>query len=189
MSKNIIMAGILGGVVLILWNFILNGLFGLNARINMKQIPQERKVYELLKETIVEPGGYVCNPELNSEGMYPENVPVYTIQYSGFGHEAAGIEALLGLILFLITPILGTWMLSFMSERIISSFRGKVLFFTAIGILIALSGREASFGIGGLPIEIAFFLTLKVVIEWTLVGLVVAWIMKKKTSFQGSPLL
>jgi len=71
MRKKVISAGLLGGVVLIAWTFVVNGILGFQARIEMKQIAAERVVYETLKEHIVDPGRYICNPELTAEGRFP----------------------------------------------------------------------------------------------------------------------
>ena len=106
MLKRIIVAGLLGGVVLFVWTFFANGILGFNSKINMKQVPQERQVYEVLKANIVEPGRYVCNPELTSERRFPEGEPVFSILYGGGGHEFAGLLMLVELVIFFSAPIL-----------------------------------------------------------------------------------
>jgi hypothetical protein len=53
----------------------------------MKQIPNERQVYEMLKENIVAPGKYICNPALTSEGRFPANEPVLGVLYGSEGVE------------------------------------------------------------------------------------------------------
>jgi len=62
MLKGGISAGLLGGVVLILWTVFVNTIFGFQARIEMKQIRAELEVYETLKAQIVEPGRSICSP-------------------------------------------------------------------------------------------------------------------------------
>ena len=59
MLKRVIGPGLIGGVVLIVWTFVVNGVLGFQANIDMKQIPAERQVYETLKEHIVNPGRYI----------------------------------------------------------------------------------------------------------------------------------
>ena len=89
MQKKIISAGILGGITLALWTFVVNGLLGFNVRVNMKTIPDQPAVYETLKTHVVEPGRYVINPELTSENRFPVGEPVFSVLYGGMGHESA----------------------------------------------------------------------------------------------------
>jgi hypothetical protein len=178
MLKKVIVSGLLGGVVLIVWGFVVNGIFGFNSGMNMKQIPDERQVYEILKEGIVEPGRYICNPELTSSGTFPGEEPVFSIHYSGMGHEAAGGKALVGLAVFFLAPTIGAWMLSVTSGRIISSYPRKVLFFAVIGLLFAVFDDLMNFGIDGYPLNDALILAVHDVVVWTLVGLVVSWRIK-----------
>jgi hypothetical protein len=174
MTKRVIVAGLLGGVVLILLSAV-NGMLGFRARIDMKEIPAERQVYEVLKETITEPGRYICNPALTSEGRFPGDAPVFSILYSGMGHETAGTQMLVGLVAFLLAPTIGAWMLSLTSARILSSYPRKVLFFAAIGLLFAVFGNLANSGIGSYPPRDTLILAGYDIVLWTLVGLVVAW--------------
>ncbi len=178
MWKKIITAGLLGAAALIIWQFLVNGILGFNARINMKQIPAERQVYEVLKEHITSPGRYTCNPELTAERRFPEGEPVFSILYGGTGHEAAGSHMLAGLFIFLLAPLNAVWMLSHASEKVLSSYLHKVLFFTAIGLLIALTSNLTSFGIGDYPINDALKLALHNILMWTTAGLAAAWRMK-----------
>ena len=90
MARKIIVPGLFGGLTLIVLTLVVDGILGLNSRIKMKLIPDESRVYEVLKENIIEPGRYICNPELSSSFEFPEGEPVFSILYGGMGHEAAG---------------------------------------------------------------------------------------------------
>jgi len=111
MCKKVFVSGLVGAIVLLIWTFVINVLFSFNARFNMKKMPNERKVYSILKSTMTEPGRYLCNPALTANGRFPDSEPVFSIHYSGFGHEAAGIGVILGLFEFLITPLMGAWII------------------------------------------------------------------------------
>lgn len=178
MLKKVIIAGMLGGIVLIIWTFVVNVLFGFKSSLEMKQIPNERQVYEILKENIVDPGKYICNPELTAERPFPDGEPVFGVLYSGIGHESAGKLMLIELVVFFLAPIIGAWMLSQTSRRIMSSYPRKVLFFVAIGLLFALFTDLTNFDIGSYPIKDAILLAINNIIVWTLVGLAVAWRIK-----------
>jgi hypothetical protein len=178
MKKKVFVSGLVGAAVLIVWTFVLNGILGFNARLTMKQVPNERDVYNMLKTTITEPGRYLCNPALTSDGRFPENEPVFGIQYSGIGHEAAGLGALLGLLQFLILPLIGAWMLSKTSERFRSRFINRVGFFAVIGSLVAITGDLGTFGIGGSPLTVAFLFAVRTIVTWTIIGSAMAALMR-----------
>jgi hypothetical protein len=182
MAKKVIIAGILGGLVLMVWTLFVNGLLGFQARIDMKQLAAESEVYEVLKANVTEPGRYAVNPELTSERRFPEGEPVFSVLYGGVGHEAAGGLMVLGLVVFFLAPLVGAWMLSQASSRVLASYPRKVLFFVAIGALFALFTDLMSSGIGGYPTKDAILLALNHVLTWTVVGLVVAWRIKPTTA-------
>jgi hypothetical protein len=178
MLKRVILPGLVGGLVLFAWTFAANGLFGFKREIDMKHIPAERQVHQVLKESVLEPGRYTVNPQLSSTGRFPDGEPVYGILYGGVGHEAAGRLALIELGVIFLAPIIGAWMLSDASPRTRASYRRRVLFFAAIGLLLALFGDLRDFGIGTYPLRDAVLLAAHDVVAWTAVGLAVAWRMQ-----------
>jgi len=175
MPKQVVTAGMLGGVVLIVWTLVVNGILGFQASIDMNSIEAERQVYETLKEHIVDPGRYLVNPALTSEGRFPDGEPVFSVLYGGGGHESAGAFALVGLVVFFLAPLIGAWLLSQTSGRVLSSYSRKMLFFVAIGLLVAIFTDLTNVGIGRYPLTDGVMLALNHIIAWTLVGLVVAW--------------
>jgi hypothetical protein len=178
MTRKVIIAGLFGAAVLIVWTFVVNGLFRFQASIDMRQIPGEAQVYEILKEHIADPGRYVVNPSLTAEGRFPDEEPVFSVLYGGMGHEAAGGHMLIGLIVFLLAPMVAAWMLSQTSERVMRSYSRKVLFFVGIGLLFATFGDLMKYGIGGYPARDVALLAAHKIVLWTVVGLVVAWRLK-----------
>ncbi|MEN8120249.1 MAG: hypothetical protein ABFS35_07880 [Bacteroidota bacterium] len=178
MIKKVLISGLLGGVTLIILTFVLNAVLGFKSSMDMKQISNEQEVYNLLKENIVEPGRYICNPEVNSEVGFPGAEPVFSVLYSGIGHDAAGSLMFVELIILLIAPIIAAWMLSMTNERILSSYLNKVSFFTIIGLLLAVYSTFSNFGIGNYPLSDSLILAVHNIFVWTIVGLAVAWQMK-----------
>ncbi|MBT3251951.1 MAG: hypothetical protein HN729_12485 [Candidatus Marinimicrobia bacterium] len=174
MLKKVITVGLLGGIVLTTWTLLINGVFRFQANIDMKRIETEYQVYDILKEHITEPGRYIFNPELTSEGRYPDGEPVFSVLNGGVGHESAGKFMLVGLGVFFLAPIIATWMLSLASRRTLSSYPRKVLFFAAIGLLIAIFTDLTNFGIGSYPVKDAIKFASVHFISWTIVGIVVA---------------
>lgn len=187
MLKKVIVSGLLGAGVLIVWMFVVNGILGFKSGIDRKPILDERRVYECLKGSIVEPGRYVCNPELDASGSFPDGEPVFGIHFSGVGHESAGKLMLVQLVLFVLAPAIAARMLSLTSERTIASYPRKVLFFAAIGLLVAVSGTLMSYGIDSYSLNDALLLAAHDIIVWTLVGLVVAWRMQPEPGMATHP--
>ncbi len=103
---------------------------------------------------------------------------MFSVLYGGIGHESAGGLMLVGLVVYFLTPIVGAWMLSQTSERVMSSYPRYVLFFVAIGLLFAIFTDLMNFGTGNYPVSDALILAVHNIIIWIIVGLVVAWRMK-----------
>ena len=177
MWRKVVLAGVLGGAVMIVWAFVVNGMFWFTKNIAMKEIPDERAVYEVLKKNIVAPGRYVCNPALTPTG-FPLNEPVFGITYSGTGHEAAGPEQIRGLVIGFLSVVIAAWMLSVTSDRILSSYFRKVLYITAIGLLFVVSAFFTKFNIDGYPLHDTLLLAAYDLFTWFLLGLVIAWRIK-----------
>jgi hypothetical protein len=190
MLKKVIVSGFLGGVVLVAWTFAANGILGFRSNVDRKPILNERQVYECLKGNILQPGRYICNPEPTLPGRFPGQEPVYSITYSGIGHDSAGRLMLVQLGLFFLAPMIGAWMLSLASERVLTSYPRKVLFFVAIGLLFAVFGTLTHYGIDSYPLRDALKLAAYDLIAWTLVGLVVAWRLQSRPSMvtHGQPM-
>ncbi len=176
--KRIIIAGLMGGLVLIIWSFVVNGMLGFGPSINMKQVRNERQVYEALKGNVTQPGRYIVNPETSAEGRFPDEDPVYSVLYSGMGHGTAGGHMVAGLVVFFLVPMIGAWLLTQASDTVLSSYPKKVFFFFMIGLLFALFCGFGKFGIGGYPLKDAVMLGFHDIVVWTLVGLVIAWRIK-----------
>ncbi len=171
MMKRVFWAGLLGALAMIVFSFLVNGVFGLNSRLNMKPLPAEREVYEVLKKVVTQPGHYSCNPALTTEGRFPDSEPVFTIVNSGFTHGAAGASLLKDLGLTLLTAFISTGMLAMASPRVLASYARKSLFFVLIGLLFGLlTGIRSDY-----PSADALLKALYEIMFWTATGLVVAW--------------
>jgi hypothetical protein len=185
MLKKVIVAGLIGGITLMVWAILVNGFFGFKYRMDMKQVPNEAQVYQILKQNIVNPGRYICNPALTESNIFPENEPVFSILYGGMGHEAAGpLSVFLDFLYAFFTATLCGWLLSLTSEKIISSYSRKVFFVILIGLLFAVFSDLKKYGIGNYPLSDTLIMTLHNIILWTILGLVIGRIIKpvsKKT--------
>lgn len=172
--KRVILAGLLGGVVLVVWFVIVAGLMGFKRGIEMSELADERAVYAFLVEHVPEPGRYVVNPEISPGEGFPGDEPVFAVQYSGLGHADAGQEILVGLVVMLLAPVLGAWLLSNASSSVLSGYGSRLFFFSAIGIVFTLFGVMARFGLAGYPLGNAVALSIHDLAAWVVAGLAVA---------------
>lgn len=173
--KRVLISGLLGFVVIIVWMTLVNGLLGFQARMTMKPIEGEREVYETLNAHVTEPGRYTVNPEPSASGGYPPGEPAYGVLYGGVGHEAAGRHMLLQLPVFIVAPVLAAWLLSAASARVRSSWPRRVLFVAGTGLLIAVWGRLREFGIASYPAADAGLLAAHDLAMWIAAGFAIAW--------------
>ena len=185
MLRRILLPAALGFVVLFVWTFIVNGMFGFNARLTMNTPPDEVAVYEMLKERIVEGGVYISNPQIEPEVGFPWGEPVFSISYAGFGHEAAGRLQLVQMAVGFLSMLLVAALLSATSPGVKSRYLNRVLFVVGIGVLLALLTDVSRMGIGGYPARTALLFAANRVVLWTLVGCVMAWATRGRVEKAG----
>lgn len=177
--KKVLLGGLLGGVILIGWLIVVDGIFGFKRSIDMNQLPNERGVYTFLVEHVTEPGRYVVNPEVVPDQGSPGDDPIFAVHYTGLGHADAGQEMLSGLVVVLLAPIVGAWLLANASRRILSRYALRVSFFAIVGILVGLLGVGARFGLASYSLGNAVALAGHDVVAWVLAGFVVAALVKQ----------
>ena len=123
MLKKIVVGALLGWIVMIAWMFLSNGILGIRSDIDMNRLLNEEWVYEILKESIREPGGYSVNPPMESPtGPFPADEPVFTIHYSGLAHGDAGRIFQANLALALGAQLIAALLLSVTIERILARY-------------------------------------------------------------------
>jgi hypothetical protein len=183
--KRILVAGAGGALVLILLSFVANGLFGFRSRIELNRIPEESRVYAVLKESIGAPGAYMCNPQPVQGGGFPAGEPVFSIRYSGMGHEAAGPLLLLDLAVALVASTIAAWLLSLASDRVLRRYWHSTGFIAGIGLVVAVFSDLPKGGIGGYPSRSVLLLSAYDIMAWTICGMAVAWLMRRGMSGAG----
>lgn len=170
MVRRVILSGVLGGIVMMLWAFVVNAGFGLGPRMQMKRVSEEARLYEVLKETVTEPGGYVVNPAPTPEGRFPAGEPVFAVRYGALGHEAAGWTMLWQLALWMAAAAIAAWL----SSRV----HGRLGFFVALGLLFAVFSELPRLDVGGYPLGSVLLLAGNTLVAWTLAGLVISRLMR-----------
>ena len=175
MRSRVLGAGVLGALVMVLASFVVNGVFGFTARLELRPVPNEAAVYAVLKEAIVEPGGYMCNPGVVPGQGFPANQPAFRIHYAGVGHEAAGRLQLLRLAVTLVATTLAAWIVSMASGRVLASYARRFGFFVVMGLWLAVFSDLPRYDIGGHPWSSAVALGAFDLGLWALAGAVMAW--------------
>ena len=178
MRKNVLTAGLLGGIVMMFWLFVSNAMIPLKCSLIHKLPPNQLELHEALTASITEPGTYTC-PYLSPQDQHLledyRNQPVYSITYSGYSHGAGlGAEFILPFVVVFAVAFLAAWLLSLLSRRVLASYWRKVVFVAAIGVLVALSDDVLQMSFGPQSQDYLVFLAVNNVITWTLGGLVIA---------------
>jgi hypothetical protein len=155
-----------------------DGILGFKRSIDMKEHPNERQVYDFLVEQMPGPGRYIINPEILPEQRFPGSDPIFSIQYSGLGHDDSGQEMLVGLFVMFLAPTTGAWLLRNASKNILSRYSMRVLFLAMIGIVLALFSILARFSLAAYSLGESLVLAVHDFAGWIFAGLAVAWIIK-----------
>jgi hypothetical protein len=173
-----LVAGFLGGLVLLAWFIIVDGMLGFVRSFDMNRLPDERTVYVFLKEHVTRPGRYVCNPEVSPGQGFPGEDPIFGVEYSGLGHADAGQEMIVGLAFMVLAPVVGALMLGRASPGVLSCYASRFAFFAAIGVILGLFSIQVRFGISRYPLGDAVALAAHDFAAWAVAGLAVAGLIR-----------
>lgn len=176
MKKRILLSGLLGGIVILVWQIISTSLLPLSGDLP-SPIPNDKEIHTALKEKITEPGIYFIpdHPEENQDS-YPdyENEPLFFIYFAGTTPDTVFGQMIFELFSILFTPIIAAWMLSVTSDSILTKYSRRVLFVMVLGLFLAVYGDLFS----QKPADLIILSSINNLITWTLVGLVIAWRIK-----------
>ena len=85
---------------------------------------------------------------------------------------------LVGLVVMLLAPVVGAWLLSNASSSLLSGYGSRLLFFSALGIVFALFSVMTRFGLARYPLGDAVALSVHDLVAWVVAGMVVARIVR-----------
>ena len=138
-----------------------------------------------LKKRITEPGIYACpylTPNEETSVANYRNQPLYQISYRGYTHGTVPGFLSLGVLSFLLTPMLAAWLLTMSSRETQATYLRRFLFVIVLGLFLSLG----SDWLRALTDEHTTVELLKnslgTLIAWGLIGLVLAWRIKPKTA-------
>lgn len=178
MKRDILLSGLLGGIVILAWMIISSSVIPMSGDIP-KEIPDDKEVHTMLKTQIPESGVYwVPGHAGQEEGLYPdyENEPLFYIVCGGVTPSTMIVPTIVEILCVLLTPMIAAWLLSMASEKILKKYARKVLFVTGVGLLFAVYGDLYS----QKPLDLMLLSSVNNVIVWTMVGLILAWRIRPK---------
>ncbi len=182
MKKNILVAGVLGGVVMFLAMVAGRILLPVNE---LRSIPDQVQIHAALKERITEPGTYVfpymAPGDRNSRFPNYLNEPVFAVTYNGYTHATVPGFASVGILSFVLAPIAAAWLLSQASARMLATYFRRVLFVAALGFFLAVSADLLRSLTDEQPFSAVAEMGVATLVTWILVGLVLAWRIKPET--------
>jgi len=177
-KKQILLSGLLGGVVILVWLIISLGPLQLSGDFP-KPIPNDKDIHTALKEGIAKPGVYYC-PDSSKEirDRYPNfgNEPVFTIVASGRTPDAFLEQLIFEMVCIFGAAMIAAWLLSMASERVLARYSRRVFFVAVVGLFLAVCGDMFS----DKPIGLILLSSLHHLITWILAGLVIAWRIKPR---------
>lgn len=187
MRRNVLIAGLLGGVVMTLWMFVSNAVLPIKHELVHQRLPFEDQLalHGALENVITETGTYSV-PYLSREDepRFPDyrDQPVYSIHYSGITHGTGSPPTPMPLVAIFAASFLAAWMLASAGEGVLSRYHRKVLFVTAIGVVMALADDVLQMSFGPQPRDYLLFLAVNNVITWLLAGLIIGWRIRARHS-------
>ena len=127
MKRNILTAGLLGGIVMTLWLFVSNGVLPVKRDLVNQKLPldDQQALHSVMAAHITETGHcsapYVTREE---EDRFPDylNLPVYTIQYEGLTHGEGLPPTPAPLVAIFMASLIASWMLASASSGILSHY-------------------------------------------------------------------
>ncbi len=189
MTKNVLIAGILGGivmfVVMVAGRIFLPGV----GYAELRPMPGQVQLQAALKERITEPGTYVC-PYLRDDrrsDAFPDylNEPVFVVTYRGYTHATVPGFVSAGMLSFLLAPMAAAWLLAQASNRVLGAYLRKAAYVATLGLFLVVSGDLLRVLTDNLPVSQAMGKALISLVTWTLVGLVLAWKVKPVVAGSG----
>jgi hypothetical protein len=174
MKKEIVLSGLLGGIVIFAWLIISTTLVPLSGHL-AEPVPNDLEIHALLKERIESPGIYFVpdHPKEGEENLYPDygNEPIFSIIYGGRTPDTFMGQFVYELACFFVAPMIAAWLLSMASESVLAKYSRRVFFVTLLGLFLAVFGEALS----DKPMNRIVLSSANSLITWFLAAWVIAW--------------
>jgi len=177
-TKRIIVAGVLGTVVMIVWVMFSFAVLRIGGK-SIKPVPDQAELHAALKSRITQPGTYACLYVSSEQEMaqFPNylNEPVYAITYKGYTHSTVPGFRNLGVLSILFAPVLAAWLLTRTSESVLKRYAIRVLFVMMLGLFVAMAGDWPRAVADEQQASSLLLTTANTIVTWLLAGLAIAW--------------
>jgi hypothetical protein len=183
MRKEVVAAGLLGGIVALIWLFVSNAVLPVKSGLVHRSLPIEAQleIHPVLEHHVTDRGTYsVPYVGPDQEDAFPDyrSRPVYSITYDGFTHGGAGegsIRDSLTVLLGVFVPsFIAAWMLASASSAIRSRYSRRVGFVAVIGVIVAFHADLLQTAFGPTSRDYLTFLAVNDLVTWTLAAFVIA---------------
>lgn len=195
MCKRIVLAGIVGALVLFIWNAIAWMALPLHTP-TIKEVPNEDAIRAVIRENVKQPGFYAVPGWGYGEGMTKEQQETaMKVQEQKYKEGPRGVMVLLptgadpymaktfatGFLLDVLACFVAAWLLS-KALGGLSSYGARVQFVAVLGLFAGIAVHLMYWNWWEFPTNYTIACLADAVIGWTLVGLAIAAIVKPQTT-------
>jgi hypothetical protein len=196
MSTRILFAGILGGIVMFIWNFVAHDLLPL-GEMGVRLIPNEDAVTSVLQTNLGDTSGFYVFPSggLTSGATREQKQAAMKKAEEQMAAGAGGVLIYRPKRIFNFPKRLGIEFATEMIESLlavfllaqtrIASFGGKVGFILTAGILAAIATNVPYANWYGFPKTFTLAQMIMAVVSFLLVGIVAALVLPKQAAQTG----
>jgi len=185
MTKRVVIAGAVGGVVIFLWGFLAHEVIGLGA-VGIKELPNEQVVTSTLRAAVTEPGLYFFPGLGMTTGASPAKAAIEKAVGGAYGlliYHPSGAEFItarrlivqfgLTVVQALIAALLLSW------AGGLGSYVSRVSFVFLVGLLASLSTNIEYWNWYSFPTNYTAAYMATQIIGFLLAGLAIAALVKK----------
>jgi hypothetical protein len=181
MTKRIIVAGLLGTIVMVIWTFLSFAVLRTGGK-SIRPVRDQAELHAALKSRITEPGTYACL-YISSEreaAQFPNyrDEPLYAITYKGYTHNTVPGFKNLGVLSVLVAPMLAAWLLTKTSGSVLKRYSTRVLFVATLGLFVAMAGDWPRAVADEQQASGLLLATVNTIATWLLAGFAIAWRIK-----------
>jgi len=185
--KKVIIAGLVGGLILFAWGFMVNAVIPLH-RPSLHSIPNEDAVVSVLQSALSAPGvylfpGMITDKQPASKEAYIQKYtrgPLGMIIYRPTGADPIMASQLtLGLLLSIISAILASWFLS-RSTAMMSRYITRVIFCGMLGVFVTFFIHINMWNWYFYPLDYTTANIADTILGWLVAGLGIGAIIKVK---------
>lgn len=187
MIRSVAKAGLLGGVVAILWTIVGLSLIPLRDSMGWKEVPDEARVLEVLDSGLPQTGLYLVPGHAPPDSLFRarhSDGPLFRVHSLRNGTEGP-IRAVISILALLVSPLVPAWILFTICRCQSPTYAARVLVVALFGLFVSLTSDIQLWGMELYPMPYSLLLMANSTVTWILVGFVLAWRIKPNTKVQS----